>query len=143
MPIDKLKGLKQNKLLHTESDLSFYTGKGFVPQVGTEVIPQTKSEKLGLNNFEYQVGKNYVHFFKERAHAESWSKSKITPGGNCIVVIDIPDEILNRYEGKGIYGEETKTEYAIPMDEFDPTWIQEIIEEKPSERSKDEFSQEI
>lgn len=109
-------------------------------------IPK-KSFNDGMNTHEYKKETRYLHFFHYYEGALEYVSGIPSMGwnGRCFIVsYDIPDEILDRYRGLGIYPGSIHSaipllEYAIPFDELNNEFITGEIREY---NLRDEWSEE-
>ena len=106
---------------------------GHLDDVGSEY---NRKEYKRQNNHRYKPNTKYLHFFKDKSSIELIRREilhKDKDGVYFFCSFDIPATILWRYAGKGNYDGSYKVpyhtvrEYAIPMDTFDPKWIQRSI----------------
>ncbi|MBQ8425047.1 MAG: hypothetical protein IJX17_03385 [Clostridia bacterium] len=94
------------------------------------------------NTFKYKRDERYLHFFKEMDDMEVMQKFYLKDGKDYYFCsFDIPFTVLLKTMGKGYYEPRgydmdyaSKREYAIPVSEFNPKWIQDaILDEKKHE----------
>lgn len=110
-----------------------------------EVINKYKNEKnkklnnCNLNTHIYEVGKDYIHFFRYEDFARYYFNlgkegSYNEQNGNYILFMtaNIPKEILEKYKGFGFYDLNHEKiimpEYAIPIEEFITDYIVDITD---------------
>ena len=101
----------------------------------------------GINTHDYKIGVKYLHFFHFYEGAIEYVSgiSSMICGGRCYIAsYDIPDELLGKYRGMGIYPESIHPavpllEYAIPYDELSNSFI---VGEARRCNLRDEFSEE-
>ena len=93
-----------------------------------EVGKECKNNRL-LSNHNYQPGRKYLHFFKDFGSLFYFYVRE----GTYICTCDIPDDILEQYAGIGKYLDqihmrnyERVTEYAIPSDEMDFSFVSKM-----------------
>lgn len=98
--------------------------------------------KGASNTFHYKRDKRYLHFFKNPDDMEIMQNFYLKDGKNYYFCsFDIPTLKLITRMGSGYYTArgydldyDTKREFAIPVDEFNPKWIRDaILDEKKFE----------
>lgn len=85
----------------------------------------------GINTHDYKQGVKYLHFFHFYEGALEYVSGIPSMGWDdrCFIAsYDIPDEVLDKYRGLGIYPESLHPavpllEYAIPFDELNNAFI--------------------
>lgn len=106
-----------------------------------------KSFNDGFNTHKYAKDKRYIHFFHYYEGAMEYVSGIPSMGwdGRCFIgAYDIPDELLDKYRGFGIYPESIHPEvplleYAIPVDELDSKFI---VGEPKEYNLRDDYSEE-
>lgn len=89
----------------------------------------------GSNTFNYENGKNYIHFFLFAESVYHYAKNRGGVYTKYFVECDIPFEILRKYYGYGWYERIFPgyyfpvPEFAIPLDEFDINYVNEFSTE--------------
>lgn len=103
----------------------------------------------GINTHDYKSGVSYLHFFHYYEGALEYVSGIPSMGwdGRCfIATYDIPDEVLDKYRGLGIYPESIHAaipllEYAIPFDELSNSCITgEVREYKMRQEYSEEYN---
>lgn len=87
------------------------------------------SRPYKANNHHYEPTFYYMHFFKEFDSIFYM----LTKKGRCICTYDIPEDILKKYQGMGVYTdyivfrhEEYVTEYAIKTTEMRVEYLKRV-----------------
>jgi len=135
MALDKLQDLKRNRLCWHKSDHLI----GAVPYGETREIgsPMPVGTKNDPNSFEYKDDTHYIHFYKKYKDAREWLETFLSTNcPSCIVVVEIDDEQAKQYEGTGHYGYKNSSELAIPLDEFDLAWIEQVLTDREIEEKE-------
>ena len=125
--MDKVGDLKKREFRWRKSDIyqRMYRGET-PPEIGTSMSVDPDLNRKGHNSFEYDNTTHKVHFFKDHKMAKNAVFFDNPEMPCCICVADIPTEVLEKYKGFGRYLR-SAIEYAIPIDEFDPSWIMRIV----------------
>ena len=87
------------------------------------------------NSFHYKRDRRYLHFFKNPDDMEIMQNFYLKDGKDYYFCsFDIPMLKLIQRMGRGYYTArgydldyESKREFAIPVDEFNPKWIRDVI----------------
>ena len=110
-----------------------------------EIINKYKNENNesfrnhSLNTHQYQKDKEYIHFFRYDEFARNYFNlgkdgNYDLPNSNYVLymIANIPEEILNKNIGYGFYKVNREDvimpEYAIPVEEFDSSYIVNITD---------------
>lgn len=90
-----------------------------------------------FNTFNYDRHKEYIHFFRYKSFIQQFFDDDNAE--SIILSADIPDELLEKCKGFGFYMVENQEvpipEYAIPLEEFNESYIIEV--EKGQEANVD------
>ena len=102
---------------------------------GKEINSVLHGRSFGIyfNNHPYLYDQKYLHFFKDLVDARDYV-SQIKSGVDSVVLaFEIPDKILKRFEGRGLYEFNDETvvaiEYALPDRLYKNDWIKSLVDE--------------
>ena len=98
------------------------------------------------NNHKYKYGHKYLHFFNHKKSIKylRFASKKLESKKMFVCTYDIPQDVLKRGKGKGVYRMKPKgewpeirlnlTEYAIDIENFDCSWLVEVEKVQPQDK---------
>lgn len=121
---------------------------GRVDKLGS-TFDKKQCKKRNQNNHRYKPNTRYLHFFKDKSSLEYIRRERLSDdktGTYFFCSFNIPNTILFFHRGHGNYDGNydipfySVTEYAIPVDTFDPHWLDKsIVDDRVTKHYDDTF----